>query len=829
MNCCKSAKYSDALNRCVTRKTQMPLPPAPAFVTNGSSPNDRIDEPEGHAVGHPGIPPTWTSSAKDIVGCSLGPSRVWFTLGFGILNEVYYPRVDIPQIRDLGFIVADGLGFWVEVKRLERYTLRLLAPGTPAVEVVHTHERFTLTLRVVPDPDRDVLVIEVDLDGDAALRPYALIAPRLGATGRENVAAIQRHGTRRVLAAEQGPFGLALAAVDDTQQDAFGPSSAGYVGESDGWQDFNRNGVLTWHYATAGPGNVALIGALPRRAVLGLGFGSSMASAATLAIASIMQPFGNLVEHQIEEWGLWHSHCQERALIQVSNSDNLVDQFILSSTVLRAHRDKTYPGTMVASLSVPWGNSRDDRGGYHLVWPRDLVQCATALLALGGEQEASNTMRYLIATQKQDGNWCQNQWLDGTPYWEGQQLDETAFPVLLAAGMAEREALNGILVTDMTRRALSFIAANGPSSPQDRWEENGGINTFTLSVCIAALVAGADFLPQPAKGLALTLADFWNARLEAWTAIQGTPLAQRLGVDNYYIRVAPPEVLTDPASVHGPLYIKNQSPGAMVPAEEEVSTDFIQLVRFGLRGADDPLIRNSIKVVDALLKTDTPNGPVWHRYNGDGYGEHEDGLPFDGVGRGRGWPLLTGERGHYEVVAGNDPSPYLEAMAAMTGPCGMIPEQVWDGAALPEQRLFPGRPTGSAMPLAWAHAEFIKLMISRRLGYPVDRPTAVWRRYGGRRPEAEHAIWCLHARIGWIKHGTALIIALPRAAQVRWGINRWQDVAEGETQDTGLGLQSYELDAASLSSAHSIEFTFQWRDTKDWVGKDFYVAIDYGN
>jgi glucoamylase len=186
----------------------MSLQPAPVFVTNNSSTNNRINEPEGHAVGHPGIPPTWTSSAKDIVGCSLGPSRVWFTLGFGILNEVYYPRVDIAQIRDLGFIVADGLGFWVEVKRLQKYTLRLLAPGTPAVEIVHTHERFTLTLRVVPDPERDVLVIEVDLDGDAALRPYALIAPRLGATGQENVAAILNHGTRRVLAASKAHSAL---------------------------------------------------------------------------------------------------------------------------------------------------------------------------------------------------------------------------------------------------------------------------------------------------------------------------------------------------------------------------------------------------------------------------------------------------------------------------------------------------------------------------------------------------------------------------------------------------------------------------------------------
>src|SRR3984893_13469795 len=489
---------------------------------------DLSGKSKGHAPGSPGIAPTWTSSAKDMVGCALGPSRVWFTLGFGIVNEVYYPRLDIPQIRDLGFIVADGCGFWVEVKRLQNYTLRLPAPGTPAVEIVHTHERFTLTLRVTPDPERDVLAIEVTLAGDAALRPYVLIAPRLGTEGHDNTAEVQRYGTRRVLAAEQGPFGLALAAVGDAQQDAFGAASAGFVGESDGWQDFHRNGALTWHYANAGPGNVALIGALPRKAVLGLGFGSSAQAAATLAISSLMQPFTNLLERQIEDWRRWHARCKERALLQSEEKKELADQFVLSLMVLRTHPDKTYPGAMTASLSVPWGNSRDDRGGYHLVWPRDLVQCATALLAFGAEQEVLNTLRYLIATQKSDGSWYQNQWLGGSPYWQGLQLDEVAFPVLLAASMAEREALNGIAVADMVYRALSFIAATGPSSPQDRWEENAGINCFTLSVCIAAMVAGAEFLPLPAKEPALTLADFWNDRIESWTAVRGTPLARQL-------------------------------------------------------------------------------------------------------------------------------------------------------------------------------------------------------------------------------------------------------------------------------------------------------------
>jgi glucoamylase len=787
--------------------------------------SDLTVEPRRHAPGQPGISPTWTSSAKDIVGCSLDTARIWFTLGFGIINEIYYPRLDTPQIRDLGFIVADGRGFWAEVKRLENYTLRLLAPGTPAVEVVHRHESFTLTLRITPDPDRDVLVIDVALDGEAALRPYVLLAPRLGAEGRDNIATISRSGTRRVLGAEQGPFGLALAGVDEGQQDAFGPCSVGYVGASDGYQDFARNGALTWQYQDAGPGNVAMIGALRRKCVLALGFANSTQAAATLAVSSLMRPFETLLDRQIADWARWHARLRERTLMRLEETDDLTGQFMLSAMVLRTHRDKTFTGAMTASLSVPWGNSRDDRGGYHLVWPRDLVQCASALLAFGAEREVRNTLRYLIATQKADGSWYQNQWLGGTPYWTGLQLDEVAFPVLLAAQMAQRDALQGIAVAAMIQSALSFIATNGPSSPQDRWEENAGINTYTLAACIAALVAGAAFLPQAAQDFALTLADFWNSRLEAWTAVHGTTLAKRLSVDGYYIRVAPAEVLSNPQTLQNVLTLKNRWWHADVPADEEISIDFLQLVRFGLRSADDPLVRASVAVADALLKVDTPNGPAWHRYNGDGYGEHADGQPFDGRGRGRAWPLLTGERGHFELAAGRDPTPYLKAMAAMTGPCGMIPEQIWDANPLPERRLFLGKPSGSAMPLAWAHAEFVKLMVSRHLGYPFDRPEAAWRRYSGRRPQAKRAVWCAHAPIDRIDIGSALIIAVPRPARIHSGVNGWQNIRDSDTGDLGLGLHGIEIDASALRDVSSIDFTFQWHDTGGWIGRDFHVAV----
>ena len=779
------------------------------------------------APGRPGIDPTWSSSAKDTVGCALGLSRLWFTTGFGILNEVYYPRIDIPQIRDLGFIVADGQGFWSEVKRLENYTVRSVAPGVPALEIRHEHPRYVLRLRISPDPRRDVLAIEVHLDGDAALRPYVLLAPHLGATGRGNRAMIGQYRGRRVLLAEQGPFALALAAVDADQQDAFGAASAGYVGRSDGWQDFMNNGALTWSYPSAGPGNVALTGALPRQAVLALGFGSSPGAAATLAISSLLQPFDNILQHQIADWEAWQAHHSERCALPLDVPESLRQQFTISAMVLRTHLDKTYPGAMVASLSIPWGDSGEERGGYHLVWPRDLVECAGALLALGAEEEARDTLRYLIASQHEDGHWSQNQWLGGKAYWGGIQLDEAAFPVLLAAALAERDALGGIEIEAMIRQALSFIALYGPVTDQDRWEENTGINGFTLAACIAALVAGSEFLPADDAAWMLDLADYWNNRIESWMVARNTPLSAQLGIKGYHVRTAPPEVLKDgAAALRRVLPIRNREDGLNLRAEEQISTDFLQLVRFGLRRADDPLIVHSLAVVDHLLKVDTPAGAVWRRYNGDGYGEQDDGRPYDGTGRGRPWPLLTGERGHFELAAGRDPLPCLATMAALASRTGLIPEQVWDGDAIPARRLSFGRPTGSAMPLAWAHAEFVKLMVSRRLGAPLDRPKSVWLRYQGRSPAIRRAFWSMKAPIAGFASGLGFVILLPRPATIHWGIDDWQAVSDMATTDTPLGFHVAELDTQALKPGQRVDFTFRWQEDNAWVGADYHVNVE---
>ena len=459
-----------------------------------------------------------------MIGASLGSSRLWFTIAQGIVTEVYYPRIDIPQIKDLGFIIADDKGFWIELRRLGNYTVSLAKPGVPAVKIVHRHERFSFTLEVCPSQRRDTLLLRYRLEGDQDLRPYALLAARLGDDADDDLALIGRHNGRRVLWAEQGPFGLALCAADGEGADAWRRCSAGALEASDGWQDFHRHGRMTWEYDSAGPGPVALMGELPPAGRLALGFATSRVAAATLALSSLMDDFAAEWDSQCRAWESWLAETKRPAL-----PDGLDRMLAVSAAVLKVHEDRTYRGAAIASLSVPWGDSSQSRGGYHLVWSRDLVETAGALVAMQAYDSARDVLRYLIATQQEDGHWFQNQWLGGTPFWQGIQLDEVAFPVLLAALLHEHDALHNIPIKDMVLRALRFIAREGPTTSQDRWEENAGINTFTLAIAIAALIEGSAFLDGEAKNSALRLADCWNASLEDWAFVKATPLARELG------------------------------------------------------------------------------------------------------------------------------------------------------------------------------------------------------------------------------------------------------------------------------------------------------------
>jgi glucoamylase len=758
------------------------------------------------APGWPGTAPTWTSSAKDVVTTALGASRVWATLGFGIVNEIYWPSAGEPQLRDLGFIVAGRSG-WHELKRINRYTLSRPKPYIPLPRVVHEGVDYRLTLELVPDPLRDVVLVDFHLEGKD-VRLYALLAPHLGGSGEHNNAVA---GADLVAWKDHH----ALFARADC---GFSQSSAGFVGSSDGWQDFARNGRMSWRYTEARDGNVALMAELAENSgTLAIGFGNTIEGAQTLARSSLAEGVAAARERFSADWERW-----AETLDIPDAPEAVLSEAYISATVLRVHDGKSFPGALVASLSIPWGNTSNSIGGYHLIWTRDAVEAGLAMAAIGKVRGARHMLSYLVATQHDGGGWCQNYFPDGRPFWTGVQLDEVCFPILLAARLGEQNALDGLGgVPDMVCRAARYIVQRGPGSPQDRWEENSGISPFTLAVEIAALVAAAEHLPPEQASYALSLADYWNERIEDWTYVENGPLAAGNGIDGYYVRVAPP---ADGGGLRGRIDLRNRR-GETIDAAALIGMEYLYLARVGLREAGDRRIQNTLALTERLLKVETPLGTAYHRYNEDGYGEHADGAPFDGEGIGRAWPLLTGERGHLEVLLGRDPLPYLEAMARMTGPGGLIPEQVWDSASIPDRWLFPGKPTGSAMPLVWAHAEFLKLLWARRHGRPIELLASVERRYHAQRPSASTWHWRTDAPIETLPPGRALLVEQLEPFRLHYGFDGWRSPRDIDSQPLGLGMHGVRLEASRLKGRAALDFTCYFSERGVWQGGDHRVAL----
>jgi glucoamylase len=385
----------------------------------------------------------------------------------------------------------------------------------------------------------------------------------------------------------------------------------------------------------------------------------------------------------------------------------------------------------------------------------------------------------------------------------------------------------------MVRRAAAFLVGNGPVSPQDRWEEQPGYSPFTIATEIAALLVAADLADavssETAADYLRETADAWNASIERWLYCSGTELAHQYDVDGYYVRVAVPDRADAASPCHGFVPIKNRPPDqAMGPAALMVSLDALAFVRFGLRAADDPRIVNTVKVVDATLKVDTPRGAVWHRYQGDGYGEHADGGPFDGTGVGRAWPLLTGERAHYELAAGRkDAAQELaHAMEVLAGESGLLPEQVWDSADIPDRELFIGHASGSAMPLVWAHAEYIKLCRSILDGKIFDRPPQTVQRYLVEKVTSRHITWRFNNKVRVMPPGRILRVETRAPAVVHWSLDGWRSVHDTPTRDTTLGVHVADLQTLDLRVGDHVDLTFNWPEARRWEGTDFVVWVE---
>ena len=795
---------------------------------------------ENPAPGAPGIPARWTSSAKSAVGTALrARSRVWFTLSHGILNEVYYPRIDQACTRDFGLIVTDGRGFFSEQKRDTRSSVHPIEHGVPAfaIDSACIQGRYRLRKLVLSDPRRDVVLQRIEfqpLVGDiGGYRLYALLAPHLVNRGAGNSAWVAEYKGVPMLFAQGCGTTLALGCSAP-----FLARSAGFVGISDGWQDLSRHFEMRWHYAQARDGNVALTAEVDLREcngsfVLALGFGRRAEEAALDVRASLSEGIDAAIRGYVTDWQAWQASLLPLDPAAAASGHN---RYRISTAVLRTHQGRAFTGGYIASLSIPWGFAKGDEelGGYHLVWPRDLVETAGGLLAAGAKAEAREVLQYLRAIQEADGHWPQNCWLDGRPYWNGVQMDECAFPLLLV-DLARREgALSEAELEEfwpMVREAARYVITNGPITGQDRWEEDSGYSPFTLAVEIAALLAAADLAERFASpGHAAYLretADLWNSLIESWIYVTGTPLARRVGVDGYYVRIAPPEIARGASPGGRFVSVRGQAQDGDQAAAQVVSPDALALVRFGLRAPDDPRVLNTVRVIDALLKVELPAGPCWRRYNGDRYGEYGDGRPYDGGGIGRPWPLLTGERAHYELAAGNRSSAQalLAALEGFSSDGHLIPEQVWDAPDIPERELFRGRPSGSAMPLAWAHAEHVKLLRSLADGRVFDTPSQPHSRYQIQGLTSRHALWRFSHRSESVPAGRLLRVEVTAPASIRWSSDGWRTPLETPTRDGGFGMHYADLDTTGLSAGQELVFTIHWASEDRWEGRDYTVAV----
>lgn len=791
------------------------------------------------ATGGPGITPQWARSDKDGVGTAYSAlSRVWFTVSRGILNEVYYPTIDRPQIRDLQYLVTDGQTFFHDSRRHMESTHEYLAPHALGFRIISADPegRYRIIKEILTDPHQACLLLHTRLEAGSTsfsqLRLFALLAPHLEVGGWGNNGNVVKTTQGLVLTAHKSGTWLALGASVP-----FVRCSCGYVGTTDGWQDLAQNFQMDWAFDSAQDGNIALTGEIDigrgQEFVLGLAFGDSLHSALMVLAQSLATPFAKHRDGFVEQWQRGAGHalanrqrvsCDEGRLFHVSHS------------LVMAHEDKLHNGAMIASLSIPWGESRgdEDLGGYHLVWTRDMCNSATSMLAVGHDEIPFRALVYLACTQREDGGFYQNFWINGEPHWRGIQLDEVAFPILLAWHLRAANALRDFDPWPMVRSAAAYLVREGPVTPQERWEENSGYSPSTLAATIAALICAASFARE--RGHEATAqyleeyADFLESHVEAWTVTTDGTLVP--GIRRHYIRIHPVDCndrQPDENPNRGLLLIRNQPPGApaVFPAKDIVDAGFLELVRYGIRKAGDPLIEDSLRVVDAILKVDTPFGPCWRRYNHDGYGQRDDGGPYEGWGRGRAWPLLTGERGHYELAAGRDVRPFLQAMERFATATGLLAEQVWDESNRPEHHLFLGRPTGSAMPLAWAHAEYLKLVRSAADGQVFDMIPEVSSRYRTRRAIQPLEVWKFNRQVRAIVAGQTLRVQASIPFQLVWSVDEWQATHDTRSTPTGVGKEFVDIPVPEGQQA-PIQFTFFWTAAERWEGRDFQVAIQAG-
>lgn len=726
--------------------------------------------PQTTAPGGPGKDAQWATAGKQAIGTSASlESKVWFTLAQGVMTEVYYPDVTVANVHMLQFVVVNPKTKKVETERDDAvHQIKPLKIDSLSFQQINTAKsgEWKITKTYTTDPERDSVLIDVRFWAKRpGLNLYVYYDPSLSNTGMKDEA--YSPAPRIVMGPDPGPsksesirptsdFGLGASDGEMVSAVVFSSPIAemtnGYLGVSDGLEQLGKFGRIENPNWRAEAGNVVQVAKIvrPTRFTTVLSFakeGDIMGTAFSNARESREKGFVKCLTEYEKGWADY-----VKTLPKVEPKYQA--QFNMAAMVLKAQEDKTVRGANVASLTVPWGggaNANEDvGGGYHLVWSRDLYHVFTAYMALGDKAAAERALDFLFKIQqKEDGSFPQNSWLDGKGGWGSLQMDEVGYPLIMAwqLGRFDKETYE-----KHVKRAADFIVKNGPFTPQERWEERPGYSPSTIAAEIAGLVCAADIAKrngdEASTLIYLAAADDWARNIERWTATT----KGKYGDGNYYIRIS------EKGEPDGGHKIELNNNAGSFYETDIVDAGFLELVRLGIKLADDPLIVKSLKVIDEQIKVDTPNGPAYYRYTNDGYGEMADGRRwnFDGkyTGKGRPWPLLSGERAQYEIAAANTPIRFsvtgtdphdffmtlakrrLDNMLAFANDGLMIPEQVWDKQETPaniDHQFIPelkfGEGTGSATPLAWSMGQFIRLATNLKAGKNLDTPQVVYDRY----------------------------------------------------------------------------------------------------
>lgn len=667
------------------------------------------------AFGGPGLIPNWASAQKVSVGTSFSKeqkdksSLVWYSAAGGILTETYYPSIDTPQIKDAQLLITDGKTFFIQEKDLD-HKIEVLSPSL--IKLINTDKknRFKIEHIIFTSQDKSVLIDKLRITSNVeGLSFYHLVNSSLqGNSFRDNLNANPDHLE----------FYEGKTKVHVTSSKGYEKTSAGFVGFSDGFQDLKDNYKMDWNHKSATNGNVAGVGKLKlplKKGVHDLYLTYSFDQSSS---------FINIEEELAAYENGWKQYFRDLKIPSVlkNRSEFSRDLYLRSLFVMRALEDKLKPGAMIASLSHPWGQEVKQEenvmhGGYHLIWPRDLFHVSVALLAAGDKHSAYRALRFLKNIQYKSGQWNyaeriipkfgafpQNVWTTGKEYWGGLQIDQVGYPVQLFFHLYKKSntAQKRKLLKEfspMLKASLDFIKYYGPWSAQERWEENFGISPSSFSVAATALILGDEIFPgEYYKKTAMAWLNKPGDNIHTWTFTN----AGIYGNGEYYLRVSGCDsyIGTWNPNVDVDCHIANS--GERVSQLSILDQGFLKLSLMGLVNPNDNRIKNSLNILNQHIRVKTPNGYGWYRYSFDAYGEEK---------RGRLWPLLSSEHGRYYIQLQKETGvsktkeieDVFKSYLGFSNNGQMLPEQVFEHN---------GEGTEAATPLAWSHAEYVKLIWS---------------------------------------------------------------------------------------------------------------------